>query len=140
MLFLASALLVVFSSCNTDYHFMSTPFLDEDFDLPSDEMRRIFWDVNRYEERTFPFTAFFEMPPLNELQWGNRFYAPKEKSWSAWNLCPFFLLPPLCPCKDMVWERGNYRFKAVVAYPILYGFLPHLWYWDVEEIQPGLNG
>ena len=89
---------------------------------------------------TFPFFAFHEMPPMNELLWGDRFYAPKEKGWSAWNICPFFLIPPICPCKEMVWERGNYRFRTVVAYPLIYGFLPHLWYWDVEEIQPGLNG
>ena len=34
--------------------------------------------------------------------------------------CPFFLVPPLCPCKRMVWERGKYRFDVVVAYPILF--------------------
>lgn len=136
-----AALALLLASCtagthfSTGYHFMYTPQLDRDFHHPPDEFSRIFWDIDRYQEITFPFFAFHEMASLAELKYGNYFGPPIEKRWSVWNLCPLFMFPPICPCKEMVWERGNYRFEAVVAYPLIYKFVPHVWYWKVEEIE-----
>ena len=91
----AALVLLLLPSCITSNHLIATPHLEKDFTLPSSEMSRIFWDVDRYEQVTFPFLAFFEMPPLSEVKYGNRFGYPDEKRLSWWNLCPFFMVPPL---------------------------------------------
>lgn len=122
-------------ACNTDMHFMSTPYLDKDFEIAPLEMSRVFYDIDRYKEVTNPFFAYFEMPPIEELKYGCYFGAPVDREWCWWNFCPFFCFPiPFYPCKTLIWERGNYRFKAVVTYPMFLGYLPHLWYWEVEPI------
>jgi hypothetical protein len=131
-----SACLLGLLGCNTSAHFTSTPYLDSDFDLPPHEISRLFFDVERYSQVTFPFLTFMEMPPLKELKYGCYYGPPQKDRLSWWNLCPFFLVPPICPCRAMVWERGNYRFSVVVAYPALFLFKAHVWYWDVEEIVP----
>ncbi|MHC4941689.1 MAG: hypothetical protein ACYTG7_01575 [Planctomycetota bacterium] len=137
----ALAMALAVGGCNTDYHFQYTPHLDPDFAEPADEMSSQWFDIERYKEHTFPFTSFFEMPTLNELKYGNYFLAPVERGWSWWNLCPFFVIPiPFCPCERMVWERGNYRFEAVVTYPMFLGFNAHVWYWEITEIERGLSG
>ena len=86
-----------------------------------------------------PFLAYLEMPPVNELKYGCYFGAPVDEAFSWWNLCPFFALPPFFPCKTLVWERGDYRFRAQVTYPMIYGFRPYLWYWTVEWRPPGVE-
>lgn len=136
LLILACALTgLLLPACNTDYHFLYTPHLDRDFYESPEEMERLWFDINRYREVTFPFTAFFEMPSLKELKYGNYFIGPVERRWSWWNLCPFFAVIPLCPCERMIWEWGNYRFDAVIAYPMVFWYSPHLWYWEVEELE-----
>jgi len=130
------AFLMLLPSCCTNSHLGSTPYLDRDLLISPDEMSRTFYDVDRYEEVTFPFFAFFDMPPVTELKYPNRFgpFAKKRLSW--WSTCPFFVFPlPLCPSKVMTWRRGNYRIEAVVIYPMIFGYKPHIWYWDVEEIK-----
>jgi hypothetical protein len=108
--------------------------------LTPDEMSKAFVDMDRYKEITFPFFSFYEMPPVSEFEIECFFGPPVSKSFSLWNFCPFFALPlPLLICKNMTWERGDYRIDAVVAYPMLFAYLPHIWYWDVEWIPPGYN-
>jgi hypothetical protein len=136
----ALACILLFPACHTRAHLISAPILDRDLQITPDEMSRTFFDLDRYKEITFPFFAFFEMPTVRELEDTCYFGPPVSKSFSWWNFCPFFAFPlPFCPCKNMVWERGDYRIEAVVAYPFIFGFLPHIWYWDVEWIPPGYN-
>jgi len=133
------ALLAVLAAggCNTDVHFCSMPYLDRDLKLTPDELKRKFTDVERYEEVTCPFLAYQEMPPVNELKYACYFGAPAEEGFSWWNLCPLMAVPPFFPCKTVVWERGDYRIRAQVTYPMIFGFKPHLWYWKVDWIPPG---
>lgn len=135
----ALAVCLLLAACNTDAHFTSTPYIDQDFKLPPEHLSRTFFDVDRYEEVTVPFFAFFEMPPVNELKYACYFGPPAEEGFSWWNLVPLFAVPPFCPCKTLVWRRGDYRFRAQVAYPLIYWFKPHLWYWKVEWVPPGWN-
>ena len=59
MLWACALVLLTFLGCNTDVHFTSTPYLEEDFLLSPDDLSRSFYDIDRYKEVTFPFLAFF---------------------------------------------------------------------------------
>jgi hypothetical protein len=135
LVMMGAALQFILPGCSMDAHLTSSPSLDEDFLLPPDEMRRRFYDLDRYEERTVPVFAMDEMPPQIDLQRGRFMGPPESNNWSFWNLCPFFMYPiPLCPVKTKVWVRGHYEFEVKIAYPMFYRFKPSVWYWDVVEM------
>jgi len=131
-----SALLIVLPGCHSRAHLMHTPTLEEDLKLQQDELSSKFFDIDRYKSKPFPFFSFYNMPHVYDLKYGCYFGAAESKSFSLWNFCPFFALPlPLCPVKNITWEKGYYRFNVTVMYPLIYAFEPHIWYWEVEEID-----
>lgn len=134
-LVLGLVLLGLLPGCHTEAHLIYTPTQEKDLILSEEELTLKFLDIDRYKEGGFPFFSFYKMPPVNELKYACNFFHCDERSLSWWNLCPFFVFPlPLFPVEHRMWERGEFRFNVTVSRPFLFGWKPHIWYWEIEPI------